>query len=553
MMPDPTQQLIDELCSLLDETTILSISSDFDLQNPEEFRTAREILLSLSASVEAEEATGFNPSGISGEDVADISSSHHDPSPNSPTTGEGDLKSIDGLTSTTETSHSTSFFSDPSSKASSHGNQDVIHVSVLDGLSTEEKERRLADMFASLKPIDVRLALKKAKGDADLAMDELLNLEWLEQTGERPKGIDGFYVSDGEVAPSKKKKGRKKKKTPKTTTPKSPSPIKSNIAEPLEEPSRDETADDDNIAFISERFALPVADAMEIYQRNKFSRGPAIIAILDNYLALDLNGPISSRLAEDIQVQQKRIPWVPQEYFCPIFETTADYKAAIDVIDALASHFEKPAYLKYDVSYSLMATDAELESGHHQPQTINLKSVKTPHHVPPSTMGLHAHPTSLHEASAQRSQAALSLRHSQSAATSAFKKGRSDPLFRAVGAYHAERSRDLAASHRAAIGAEARYLVDSQSTSDTIDLHGVTVADGVGIAVERAWRWWDGLGVGEERRRRAKEGFKVVTGVGRHSEGGVSRLRVNVFKALVADGWKIEALTGAVLVTGRSK
>ncbi|KAI0152709.1 hypothetical protein GGR57DRAFT_470066, partial [Xylariaceae sp. FL1272] len=549
MMPDPTQQLIDELCSFLDETTILSISSDFDLKDPEGFKTARDILRSLSASVEAEEATGFNPSGISGEDLAGISSSHHDPNSDSPATVEGDLKSIDGLTSTTETSNSQSLVSAPSSKASSHGKSDVIHVSVLDGLSIEEKERQLADMFASLKLIDVKLALKKAKGDADIAMDELLNLQWLEQTGQRPKGIDGFYVSDGEVAPSKKKKGRKKKKNAKTASPKSPSPDKSNSSESLEDTRRDETADNDNITFISERFALPVADAMEIYQRNKFSRGSAIIAILDNYLALELNTLIPSRLAEDIQVQRKRIPWVPHEYFCPIFETTADYTAAIDVIDALASHFEKPAYLKYDVSYSLMAADAELESGH-QARTINLKSVKTSHTVSPN-VNLHAHPTSLQEASAQRAQAALSLRNSQSAATSAFKKGRSDPAYRSVGAYYAERSRDLAASHRAAIGAEARYLVDSQSTSDTIDLHGVTVADGVGIAIERAWRWWDGLGIGEERRRKAKEGFKVVTGVGRHSEGGVSRLRVNVFKALVADGWKIEALTGAVLVTGR--
>ena len=95
-------------------------------------------------------------------------------------------------------------------------------------------------------------------------------------------------------------------------------------------------------------------------------------------------------------------------------------------------------------------------------------------------------------------------------------------------------------------------MVDRNSTRSMVDLHGVTVADGVDIARNRVLQWWDGLG--EDRTRKAREeGLTIVTGVGRHSVDGKSRLRSSVFKALVADGWQIEVLTGACCVTGRRR
>jgi hypothetical protein len=96
----------------------------------------------------------------------------------------------------------------------------------------------------------------------------------------------------------------------------------------------------------------------------------------------------------------------------------------------------------------------------------------------------------------------------------------------------------------------AEALVNQQSTSSRIDLHGVTVLDGVRIAKHRVWQWWDNLG--DERVRVARQqGFTIVTGVGKHSANGVSRLRQAVGAALRNDGWKTETLTGQFYVTGR--
>lgn len=114
----------------------------------------------------------------------------------------------------------------------------------------------------------------------------------------------------------------------------------------------------------------------------------------------------------------------------------------------------------------------------------------------------------------------------------------------------AERARDSAARAKAAESETYDALVDCQSSSHHIDLHGVSVADGVRIAVERTARWWAGLG--EDRPRRAREvGFTVVTGLGSHTATGVSQLRQAVGAALKREGWRVRTETGQYVVTGR--
>lgn len=118
----------------------------------------------------------------------------------------------------------------------------------------------------------------------------------------------------------------------------------------------------------------------------------------------------------------------------------------------------------------------------------------------------------------------------------------------------AERAREQLGRSRAAQAETYEALVDEQSSAGRIDLHGVPVADGVRIALERTRGWWAGLG--EDRARRAREeeggGFTVVTGLGIHSAKGVSRLRQDVGAALKRDGWRVRTETGQFVVTGRA-
>lgn len=112
-----------------------------------------------------------------------------------------------------------------------------------------------------------------------------------------------------------------------------------------------------------------------------------------------------------------------------------------------------------------------------------------------------------------------------------------------VGREHLERAkRDAAAASDA--------LVDAQSTADMLDLHGVSVQDAVRIASDRVAEWWEALGETKYIRRDGAVTYRIITGVGRHSHDGTSRLGPAVFRRLVSDGWRVEVGEGAFTVTG---
>lgn len=261
-------------------------------------------------------------------------------------------------------------------------------------------------------------------------------------------------------------------------------------------------------------------------------------------------------MLQDVHEQSAKFPWIPRKYVGAAMEISPVYDFALEVIQILGTFFEKPAYLKYSVAYSVIASDWNTEFDSVD-SSLNKPGAKRPGKsidIRPTTgiaPSLRS-PISLRGATANTSLLAAAKDHSYASASSAFRKGRSDPLYRQAAGYYAERAREQATSHRQAVSIETSMLVDQQSTRGMVDLHGATVQDGVEIALDRCWRWWDGLS-GEDRARQAREGFVVVTGLGRHTSDGRSRLRTNVFKALVADGWKAEVLTGAYLVTGRRR
>ncbi|KAK8014486.1 hypothetical protein PG990_007782 [Apiospora arundinis] len=552
-MEDPTNKLVDELCSLLDESTILSICSDFHLDDPEQFQLARGILLSISRDVEAEEATGFNPSGIGADDVVDINKLNLDDADEIAAAAvESDVKSSDGLTTTTESSQAQSLFSGSSSKASTIDASETFRVGVFDGLKDSEKEEQLLSMFTSLKPVDIRLALRKNKGDASLAIDHLLNIQLLEQTGERVKGVDGFYTPD-ETAPQRKRKGKKKKagvRAPETKSASPSSPTSSSEGTSLNVANLDtQLHHAQNITYLSERFTQPESDVSAIYHQRGESMGAAVIQIVDNYLALGIQpvfGPSLSAFEEQLR---KKYSWIPTEYFSPIIELTPTREYAENIIEVLAKYFEKPEYLKYDISYSVASSpaDGELLSSN---GVIDLRKKPASSSVP-TTPGTGPFPGNLKSATASAQSLAAMRDHSYNSAASAFKKGRSDPLFRLAAGYYSERAREQADAQRNAASIEASYLVEQNRTANKIDLHGLTVQDGVSIALQCVRKWWEGLG--EDRARKARDGFTVVTGIGRHNSDGKSRLRANVCKALLADGWNVQVLTGQFLVIGRKR
>lgn len=75
--------------------------------------------------------------------------------------------------------------------------------------SEQGKLEQLRGMFPELKEYDVNYAFKKAKGDFQVALDDLLNIQYLQATGQQVKGLDGFFHPDSQATSKSKSKRRK--------------------------------------------------------------------------------------------------------------------------------------------------------------------------------------------------------------------------------------------------------------------------------------------------------------------------------------------------------
>uniref|UniRef100_A0A093VT88 Smr domain-containing protein n=1 Tax=Talaromyces marneffei PM1 TaxID=1077442 RepID=A0A093VT88_TALMA len=141
-----------------------------------------------------------------------------------------------------------------------------------------------------------------------------------------------------------------------------------------------------------------------------------------------------------------------------------------------------------------------------------------------------------------------------SQASSAYRRSKSDRLMGGAAAYYASVGRDHLERAKREASAAADAFVNLQSMADVLDLHGVGVQDAVRIANSRVSQWWEGLGdVKYTVGGIAGRSYKIITGAGRHSRDGTSRLGPAVGKMLAREGWKVEVSEGVLTVTGKRR
>ena len=287
----------------------------------------------------------------------------------------------------------------------------------------------------------------------------------------------------------------------------------------------------------------------EVYYKKGCSSGAAAIDILDEYLALGIEAhdDAGKKHAQEL-IQKYR--QVPEKYMSTIVQVSGSIpKFADDLAALLNKHFTKhPWTQKLNLSYSLTPLPQEDIEG-----SSSMSSPTSPTRSWPAVTPRPS-PARASQNYAQANQNATTYndkrREALTSAAQMSRRGASSPLYRQAAGYYAERAREQGYYAVQASSDAADLLVDQTKTSKLIDLHGVQVQDGVRIARQRVQEWWDNLG--EFRSRKAKEQpFTVITGLGRHSAGGVSQMRQAVARALLQDGWRMQVDTGRFVVAGR--
>lgn len=447
--PQPSQQLLAEFRPFLDESVILAIIGDYD-DLPANLETARSTLAILAESAWVEESCHFNPSGIADDAVPSESQKDAQPDVTDPSVFTDGERSV--------------------SPSMSDSPPELLAGEALDGLDVgdiqdDDKLPRLCDMFPEIKPFDISFELKRAAGDFDKALAALLNIQYLDETGQLQRGTIETAFSPEQSPLSRHKK----------------------------------------------------------VKRNKTGGPPE---------------SSSTRLRLDLP-----------NSFAPLSLEDPD-----GLPSAAASTGRSP--LLSPISFASSSRSATAPPASTQiarpPDPSGWQQVVKRKKPPAAGRGTVASPIANGGSTSLRGAASSSFNQ----AHAAWRRGKSDPLHRPVAVLYAERGHALAESALAIERAEHEDLVDRQSRPGLVDLHGVTVRSGVEIALERTWKWWRSFGDREAVSREVaakREPMIVVTGAGKHSAGGVSRLRQAVGSALVRDGWITEAQTGQFVVSGRTK
>ncbi|KAF2025090.1 hypothetical protein EK21DRAFT_117157 [Setomelanomma holmii] len=537
-MDENLRILEEEYSSALDPAFISAVYSDFAGQT-DAIGQAIAILDQLKDTSVAEQATGFDASGSGG--LADGSPSKR--------SADADSNADTWATQTTLTDHShlsnelATLSVDGQSRSGSEGSQDGGYWKEAEQYTTPKKELVLAETFPNLRPELIAYTLKKACNDLDKATDELLNHAYFEDSRTSPieegviaKGIDAF--SEDYHVPQRGRKGKNRKKQ--RTSLYNVDSANASESDVPASPSNRWLNTSRDVDFITSRTSLTHKTVSSIYHESGASLSATVLAVV----------------RKDIEAH-KKMEEPDAALVQDAIELNADF-STIDLEHALALvRLADPSVTKArDLAKALKEQPAS-ETGGKGGIKLDLRYAPVNLSDPiseQSNLPVLAPSARPHDTGTLARAQSEAFQH----ASAAYRKGKSTPLMRQAAGYYAQEGRNYNANLKAMSQVEADSLVSSQSGATYLDLHGVTVANATRIAKQRTQAWWAGLG---ERRIRewgnarggVGDGYRIVTGLGRHSEGGRGKIGPAVLKTLMNEGWKIEVGTGELLVTGLSR
>lgn len=286
----------------------------------------------------------------------------------------------------------------------------------------------------------------------------------------------------------------------------------------------------------------------ETYYDNDCSSGAATIAILEEKISQNADITDGDEPKPAVATLSRKYRHVPEKYLqCIIHATDSISPFSDDLANLVNKHFAKKTKgQKMNISYNLTPLPNDEIEG----STASSKSASPFRPATPLSATKSSGATDFSSAIQLSQTHHQARREASSSASQLYRKGASNPLYRQAAGYYAEQAREHARHAQVATSTAADLLVDEQSSGQTIDLHGVSVQDGTRIARQRTTDWWQRLGEYKTQTARMRP-LVIITGIGRHSAGGVSQLRRSVAAALLQDGWKVEVGTGNFTIRGR--
>ena len=419
-------------------------------------------------------------------------------------------------------------------KVDNREGEDMAFLVRWEAMPTEVKIKTLCEIFPSAKIVDVTYILTKSADNYDRALENLLNLAFLDTEANGSddtkfkRGIDGF----SEPYSMRRGKNKKGKKDLQRRSSSHPPPLEPRTSNGKVAPSSRWNRAKEEIEFIASRVFIPRVTVQSMYHENNASLSSSIAAICraGDFKNIYLPAAPLSVLEEQAAKIAKEFPNLkPTQTLALVQMTYPSTTSAIELANALSS--SAPELTRDEII------------PHYRPRPPSPKTTSTLSSPPTMTFPSHTSESLADTRSTAYRQAAASYRLSKS-----------KPLMSGAAAYYSSVARDANTALRRREAIEADALVSNQSRPGELDLHGVNIRDGVSIAARRVELWWEADGRETAREGKVQgAGLRIITGKGQHSEGGKGRLGPVIGAMLVRDGWKIEVGQGFIDVVGRTR
>ncbi|OQO03778.1 hypothetical protein B0A48_10418 [Cryoendolithus antarcticus] len=517
-MDEVVAKLEAKFCPPLDPALVSAIVWDYDLQSDQGLADARATLSQLKDSADAEEAAEFDPSGTGGNEASSnvyaADAAKRTPSPRSA------VSISDGLSSLSLDSAGTTHDSDVN----------------LDDLDEETKILLLHDVLGDqVDSYTIQHTLRACKGEWNAAFGELLNHAHIREVASEgegymsTKGIDGFAEPNGKRGRKGKARNRKFRSVDERRSASMPSPPDESqkpVLNKWQQAAKD-------IDFLVTRTGMDSNKVKSAYYNHEANLARTVNALLRQYMHDTASTQVTTNddsIAANALALGYEFPSLDANYLAALVRLTHPSTAsAFDLAEALTT---KPNAINGNLQIIPQYARPVPEA----PTTSSTKTTNSTY--APSHPG----------ANITEAQYAQARDYAKSQARAARKHPGAAGYYNALASSHSASMNSVRAKSFSALAA-------SQSTSTSVDLHGVDVANGVRIAMERVEAWWSGLGEARVNGRVGAGarggGYEVIVGKGTHSEGGRGKLGPAVGGALRKAGWRVEDEGGKLRVRGK--
>ncbi|CAG7920073.1 unnamed protein product [Penicillium olsonii] len=541
---DTLVQLASVYCPQIDPALFQAIVLDYDLADPDQVAQLREILDVVKTSAIEQGNLPFDPTGTTNLRIDECAGSPLTETPAGAIHPDTLLPSIEHLD-----------LDNDGFNCISDGNSGVNasrRAQISSGMTSAEKAQNLISMFPSITRLEAESILGDSRDDLSRSMDVLLNLAFIEETkiagdasqqaeiaqGFRQplalKSIDGFEAKENENGNKKSRRKRNKQR-------------KQNVvglaAEATTEPvtNKWETGTKD-IDFIASRAcALSREKVASTYHANSMSLCATLRVLANAQAPTDIEeieeDPVLVTQVGDLVHKYPAV--APTTLVGLIRIANENLSAADELAEALS---RRPALSSISNIIAFVSQPPVIEEDENTAPEREVDSFAEHMDFNQASAAASSHFAARSAALAQASQAA--------------RRARSKPLYGGASAYYRDvgnEHRQLAMRHTATA---SDRLVAHQSRNCDLDLHGVNVANAVRISRQGVESWWEALGDRKYVRGGGRDvhgGFKIVCGVGNHSQDRKSHLGPAVWKMLRGEGWRVELDRGSMLVTGRER